>query len=332
MATLYDLDLTWDSLDMVARLKTQHTFPLALFGYCAFIAEKKYEAETKNRFWLSGIVYSICASFGGGIIVPVIINDIPFPMKHDLAIPAVILAWFLTRRVPAWRTFVNTFPTKLLFGTSQHLTFVIIVLYFVYILYQMSELTPKSHYRLTGALFELMHCTVILNWTRAGQKQIHMPSWFGGGNIFGPIMCGTIAGCGGAFWFTGRGTSQLFKHYYFVTFVIIVLNVKTNPKITSSTDRPRPAPPQGPGLGPLLEHSLRVPLRGVLPHRDHPLRRRPRRLLHVLRDLPGHHALDDADEPRPVGAQGGGAEGEVAAQDARQQEAQLRERVLQYVS
>ena len=158
------------------RLKTAKTFEAAIFGYCAFIAVGQY-AKTRDLPWMQALVYSTCASFGGGIIVPILINETPFPMAHDLAIPSVAACLFLTKSSGRWRGFVQGRVGKVLFGT----------------------------------LFEMMRTTIILNWLRAGQRNIATESYFSSKhpNFFGPVTCGTIAGCGGAFCFSGAGLDTL---------------------------------------------------------------------------------------------------------------------------
>ena len=205
MATL--LGTNWDS---VLRLKHGYSFQIALFLYCVYHAADKY-ATTKNmsfvrrrrkpraidrcdsmirvhscfcalQFQVHGFVYSVMASFGGGIIVPVLINHsrVPFPLGNDIVIPFVFVTFYVTRAQSGWREFVGR---------------------------------PGVRHAIACG-FEVMRATIILNWTRAALEAITGPStlsWLvpGQSSFVGAITCGTMAGCGGAFMPLDKGLAPL---------------------------------------------------------------------------------------------------------------------------
>ena len=125
-------------------------------------------------------MFSIVASFGGGILVPVLINRLPFPLSNDLVIPFVLLTFWLTRTHADWRAFVGR---------------------------------PYIRHAIACG-FEIMRATIVLNWTRAALGTITSPSaltWLipGQASIVGPIFCGTLAGCGGGFMPLDKGLAAL---------------------------------------------------------------------------------------------------------------------------
>lgn len=66
--------------------------------------------------------YTVFACFGGGIISPLLVNEPPFPLRHDLAIPYVALAFGLTR-LKVWRAVVDIMPVKVAVGIAFECSF-----------------------------------------------------------------------------------------------------------------------------------------------------------------------------------------------------------------
>eukprot|EP00940_MAST-03C_sp_MAST-3C-sp2_P002565 g2565.t1 len=146
-------------------LKTPYALNAALFLYCLNIAVLQFE-NTRNGNAFHGAVYTVLSAFGGGIIVPVLVGHdgyYPFPLANDLALSLIVSAYFLMRRSPALRDFVG-----------------------------------RSHAQLVVVVgFEAARCLMLLNWLQVAHATIP-PSYFKV-PIVGPIICGTIGGCGGAF-------------------------------------------------------------------------------------------------------------------------------------
>jgi len=171
----------WAYLDSVIRLKHGYSFQIALLMYCVHHAANKYAATSKMSF-VHGLVFSVMASFGGGIIVPVLINHsrVPFPLGNDLVIPFVLATFFVTRTYAGWREFVGQPGVR----------------------------------HVIAAGFEVMRATIILNWTRSALEAITGPSALsrivpGQSSFVGAIVCGTMAGCGGAFMPLDKGLAPL---------------------------------------------------------------------------------------------------------------------------
>jgi hypothetical protein len=111
---------------------------------------------------------------GGGILVPIFINAIPVPLSQD-AYPLAILASFLIH---------NYFP----------------------IMREVLSLSPVFKTAII-VLYEAMRAAVVVKLTAAAGIAIP-PSDFSFA-VFGPIFCGTIAGCGGAFLPLNKGLDPI---------------------------------------------------------------------------------------------------------------------------
>jgi uncharacterized membrane protein YeiH len=116
----------------------------------------------------------ILACTGGGILVPIFINSIPVPLSTD-AYPVAILVSFLL-----------------------HLAFPI--------LRDVMKYSTLFH-GLIVFLYETQRAAVVFKLTKAAGYAIP-PSDFSIA-IFGPIFCGAIAGCGGAFLPLNKGLDPL---------------------------------------------------------------------------------------------------------------------------
>lgn len=101
---------------------------------------------------------------GGGILVPIFLNAIPVPLAQDAYPVAILVSFLIHNYFPVMREVVHLSPV---FKSA------IIVLY------------------------ETLRAYVVTKFTAAAGQAI-APSDFDFA-VFGPIFCGTIAGCGGAF-------------------------------------------------------------------------------------------------------------------------------------
>jgi hypothetical protein len=111
---------------------------------------------------------------GGGILVPIFINSIPVPLSMDLYPMAILASFLLHEHAPLLREIVGLSPV------------------------------------LKGALiclYECMRAFVVVKFTGAAGKAIE-PSDFSF-PVFGPVFCGTVAGCGGAFLPLNKGLDPL---------------------------------------------------------------------------------------------------------------------------
>jgi multisubunit Na+/H+ antiporter MnhE subunit len=111
---------------------------------------------------------------GGGILVPIFINAIPVPLAQDAYPIAIMVSFLLHNYLPIVREILELSP---IFKSA------VIVLY------------------------EAMRASVLVKLTAAAGKAI-APSDFSFA-VFGPIMCGTVGGCGGAFLPLNKGLDPI---------------------------------------------------------------------------------------------------------------------------
>ena len=129
---------------------------------------------TENYFY--GCVYTALWAFGGGIIVPLLVghNDYyPFPLKDEYAVPILILAYSIHRWFGLIRNLISVRPIRVLLLCT----------------------------------FECARCYMALNWLNVAAKTI--PASRFNVPIVGPLICGTIASCGGPILMNGM---HFFKH------------------------------------------------------------------------------------------------------------------------
>lgn len=109
--------------------------------------------------------HSASRDFGGSQLVPLFINAIPVTLSTDAYPIAIMCSFLLHQYIPMLREIVSLSPVF------------------------------KA---LCIILYETMRAFVVVKMTYAAGKAIP-PSDFESMAVFGPIMCGGIAGCGGAF-------------------------------------------------------------------------------------------------------------------------------------
>jgi len=149
---------------------------LCMIGYTFFMGNKVFTAlDNKNSISLK-FVTMIMACTGGGILVPIFTNGIPVPLANDYYIMAILFSFMVHHFFPILRD---------VFKLSIPFQFLII------------------------GLAESLRAAVVVGLLTAAQKAIS-PSAFSF-PLFGPIMCGSIAGCGGAFFPLNKGLEPIKK-------------------------------------------------------------------------------------------------------------------------
>jgi hypothetical protein len=111
---------------------------------------------------------------GGGILIPIFINDIPFPLAQDIYPIAITISFLMHQYLPISREVMELSP----------------ILKVVAIL-----------------MYETIRASVLVKLTAAAGQAIS-PSEFSIA-VFGPIVCGTIAGCGGTFMPLSKGLDPI---------------------------------------------------------------------------------------------------------------------------
>ena len=154
------------------------TFDVGVFILCIFIAQLK-RAAVRDLHWFHGFVVTALAGFGGSILVPVLLgchdNVGPFVLANDGAACFMAAAFALVHYVPGF-THVTALP-----GVRHAI----------------------------AAAFELTRAVIVLVWLRRAEAAIASPSHFTAAPVVGPLILGTIAGCGGGFLPFDKGLAAL---------------------------------------------------------------------------------------------------------------------------
>jgi hypothetical protein len=129
-----------------------------------FAGAKLFPTLPKDASLPYKFVRMIFQCTGGGIIVPIFINAVPVPLAQDAYPVAIVTAFLLHEFAPILRDIMNK---SAVFKTAMTI------------------------------LFEAQRASVVVKLTMAAATAI-APSELSF-PVFGPIFCGTIAGCGGAF-------------------------------------------------------------------------------------------------------------------------------------
>ncbi|CAB9497818.1 expressed unknown protein [Seminavis robusta] len=147
---------------------------MCMLGYTFMHGSKVFAKLPAGAATTYKFVNLLLASTGGGILVPILINGIPVPLAQDSYPIAILCSYLLHSYVPIVR---DVFKLSKVFKAG------VIILY------------------------ETMRAFVVCKLTIAAGNAI-APSEFDF-PIFGPIFCGTLAGCGGAFLPMNKGLDPI---------------------------------------------------------------------------------------------------------------------------
>eukprot|EP00934_Nitzschia_sp_Nitz4_P002548 Nitzschia sp. Nitz4//scaffold11_size288233//262597//263681//NITZ4_000820-RA/size288233-processed-gene-0.190-mRNA-1//1//CDS//3329534212//2538//frame0 len=137
---------------------------MAMFGYTFLHGCKVFKTIGEDAPFSYKFVYMLMACTGGGILVPIFINSIPVPLAQD------------------------AFPITIFISFCLHATYPI--------LREIMDLSAVFRAAMVF-LFETMRAFIVTKLTLAAAAAI--PASDFSFPVYGPIFCGTIAGCGGAF-------------------------------------------------------------------------------------------------------------------------------------
>jgi len=173
----------WMLTSPLAEFLLMHTKEIrymCLFGYTFYHGHKLFGnsllPKMKNDSAAYKFVSFIMACTGGGILVPIFINSIPVPIADDAYPIALLVSYVLHDRYPVLRDVLD-------------LSVVVKVLFVI--------------------LYETLRASVVVKLTTAASLLI-TPTVFSF-PLFGPIMCGTLGGCGGAFLPLNKGLEPIKK-------------------------------------------------------------------------------------------------------------------------
>lgn len=174
------VDLTGWMLDnSIAEFILMHTIEIkfmCMVGYCFLGGVKVFSASPPKSSAAYKFINLIFTCTGGGILVPLFLNGLPVPLSNDYYVMAILISYAIHYYFPIIREVYKISP---IFQT------LIIV------------------------MFETNRTFVVTNFVNVAAKTIP-PTAFGF-PVFGPVMCGAVAGCGGAFLPFNKGLDPLFN-------------------------------------------------------------------------------------------------------------------------
>jgi hypothetical protein len=149
-----------------ALLGNKNHWIACMFLYLTVVEIKRRSDPRRSGTLLFELIVLTVMGFGGGIINPVLLGQVPFPMGSDVVIPCIVLAYFFVR----------------LLGSD---------------LMQMPGI-----YHLRHIAFELVRSKLIHGWC-IKSAQIIPSTYFHQFPVFGVLTAGAIGGCGGLFLING---------------------------------------------------------------------------------------------------------------------------------
>jgi len=157
----------WMLNNSISDFILMHTFEIqfmCMVAYCfsggvKVFSSAKPESSTAYKF-----VNLVFTCTGGGIIVPVILNSLPVPISNDFYVIAILISFTINLYFPIIRE-----------------------------VYKVSTI-----FRVTiTVMFEINRAFIVTKFTQMAANTIPASTWSFA--VFGPIFCGAISGCGGAF-------------------------------------------------------------------------------------------------------------------------------------
>ena len=153
-------------------------FHVGLFLFCCAMARSLITSQPKIR-WLHGLMFLCLTSYGGSTLVPMMLGKPIAMFANEALVLHMGLAWLLVKQLPPFLSVLKTGPAKALSSMG----------------------------------FEFIRCHVmILQWGLAA-------STLGGGKmpggftypvaVVGPLVCGVLGACGGAFFPTDKGLAAV---------------------------------------------------------------------------------------------------------------------------
>lgn len=164
-----------DVADFLLVNKTEVLY-MCMLGYTFMHGSNVFSTLPKQSPFAFKLINMIMACTGGGILVPIFINAIPVPLAND------------------------AYPIAILVSFGIH--------YYFPIIGEVMKLSAIFK-ACVIVLYETLRAKVVVALTVAAANAI--PASTFAFPVFGPIMCGTIAGCGGAFLPLNKGLDPISK-------------------------------------------------------------------------------------------------------------------------
>lgn len=172
-------DSAWMLENPISEFLLMHTIEIkfmCLVGYCFFGGVKVFSTSKPDHSIAYKFINLIFTCTGGGIFIPIFLNKIPVPLADDYYVMAIIISFAIHYYFPIVRKVYKLSPIFQTFIT---------------------------------VMFETVRTFVVCKLTGLGASEIS-PSAFSI-SLFGPIMCGAVGGCGGAFLPLNKGLDPVAK-------------------------------------------------------------------------------------------------------------------------
>jgi len=187
---------------------------MCMLGYTFMHGAKVFSAVDSKAATSYRFINMIMACTGGGILVPIIINGIPIPMANDAYIIAILTSFAIHHYFPVIRDVFKISPIFKVRNMCLMLTVCILVqMYLVSFLPSEFNLIYDAillfFQSLVVVFYETLRASVVVTLTLAAGSKI--PASIFPFPVFGPIACGAIAGCGGAFLPLNKGLDPIKK-------------------------------------------------------------------------------------------------------------------------
>lgn len=146
---------------------------VTVMGYMLKVSQDVRE-QVQNFYWAKSMVTTAIAAFGGGFLAPMIVGHCPIPLREETFAWFVVFSWYITHYVP----FVSAKWGEIAKSKAGWATLTILFGVF------------KTQ-QIVGAV-ELALKAIPREPLEAHSRYFDTP-------IAGPIVCGFLGGCGGAF-------------------------------------------------------------------------------------------------------------------------------------
>mgnify|MGYP000441953602 CR=1 FL=1 len=158
-------------LGEVLTLQNGDFFRVAMFGFCAFLANMLQGTEWSKKGPILSFAMLLVCAFGGGFLAPILLSlpeHYPYPLSHDIEFFICLIAWWVRDRVSLWQSL-----NKFCFVRTA-----------------------------VAVLFELLRAKTLFHWWSVANDNI--PASGFAQPLFGPIVIGALGGCGGLIFLKGR--------------------------------------------------------------------------------------------------------------------------------
>lgn len=146
------------------------------FGYAFYVGSGVFKSFPKDASVMYKFISLVFSCTGGGILVPIVLNEIPFPLANETLMIAIFLAFLFHFRYPILRDVLDH---------SNILKFILILFH------------------------EITRTSVVVKIIQATCATISPSLCLGNVPLVGPVICGILGGTGGMFLPLNKGLEPI---------------------------------------------------------------------------------------------------------------------------